>query len=309
MEGFMNLKHLKQFLELSYFMRTAENPSMNQFAIKTGIPHAQVSRMVIELEKELGYQLLIRDKTTAIKLTKKGEILVKRIPFIFKEIDLTQTLLNSDQDLEKGYYDIYTTTYLADYWISPRLSEFKIKFPRITLNLFVREDNPSPEEKKTMLTVSAHSENTEDYNQIHLRDFHIGLWASEKYIKRNGKPEHVADLSRHVIICFERKWLGHSYPTMNWYMNNTDFALNPNNVIIIKSSVGIMKAAQEGLGIFSLSEESIRTLEGMKFERILPQLEGPVVPMCFSYPKAWEGHISIQRITEFLKDIFKKEYI
>ena len=123
-------------------MRTSENPSMNQFAIKTGIPHAQVSRMVMELEKDLGYQLLIRDKTTAIKFTKKGEILVKRIPFIFKEIDLTQTLLNSDEELEKGYYDIYTTTYLADYWIAPRLSEFKIKFPRITLNLFVREDNP-----------------------------------------------------------------------------------------------------------------------------------------------------------------------
>ncbi len=305
----MNLKHLKQFWELSQFIGTTENPSMNQFAIKVGIPHVQVSRMVMELEKDLGFQLLIRDKTTAIKLTKKGMSIVKRIPFVFKEIDLLQVLLNTDEELERGSFDLYTTTYLTDYWIAPKLAEFKRKFPRITLNLFVREDAPSSHEKNTMLAISAYSRDNDDYEQVHLRDFHIGLWASEEYIKRNGKPEHVSDLSRHVIICFERKWPEHAYPTMNWYMNNTDFALNPDNVIVIRSSVGIMKAAQEGLGIFSLSEESIRTLEGMKFERILPQLEGPAVSMCFSYPKAWKDHISIQRITEFLKDAFKKEYI
>jgi DNA-binding transcriptional LysR family regulator len=305
----MNLKHLKQFLELSQFIEGSENPSMNQFAIKVGIPHAQVSRMVMELEKDLGYQLLIRDKTTAIKLTKKGETLVKRIPFLFKEIELTHALLQADEELEKGSFDLYTTTYLVDYWIAPRLAEFKRKCPRITLNLFVREDMPSPEEKKTSLTISAYSEEVENYEQFHLRDFHIGLWASEDYLKRNGRPEHVADLSRHVIICFERKWPEHAYPTMNWYMNNTDFALSPDNVIVIKSSVGIMKAAQAGLGIFSLSEEGVKTMGDMKFERILPQLEGPVVSMHFSYPTAWKNHVSIQRISEFLKDVFEKAYI
>jgi len=297
----MNLKYLKQFLQLSEF------PSMSQYALKAGVTHAQVSRMVIELEKEFGFQLLVRDKTQGIlKLTKKGETLVKRIPFIFREIDNMQALLKSDQDLDRGVFDLYTTGYLVDYWIAPSLAKFKKDNPLITLNLFGREEMLSPEEKKTMLTVSARTKENEDYEQILLRDFHIGLWASEEYIKRNGKPEHVADLARHVLICFERKWPERSYPTMNWYMNNTDFMLNPSNVIIIKSSVGIMKAAQSGLGIFSLAEESIKTM-GMKFERILPHLEGPVVPMCFSYPTAWKDHVSIHRIREFLFNTFKKE--
>ncbi|MBY0281278.1 MAG: LysR family transcriptional regulator [Alphaproteobacteria bacterium] len=297
----MNLKYLKQFLQLSEF------PSMSQYALKVGVTHAQVSRMVIELEKEFGFQLLVRDKTQGIlKLTKKGETLVKRIPFIFREIDNMQALLKSDQDLERGLFDLHTTGYLVDYWIAPNLAKFKKDNPLITLNLFGREETLAPEEKKTMLTVSARTKEDDDYEQIPLRDFHIGLWASEDYIKRNGKPEHVADLARHVLICFERKWPERSYPTMNWYMNNTDFMLTPSNVIIIRSSVGIMKAAQAGLGIFSLAEENIKTM-GMKFERILPHLEGPVVPMCFSYPTAWKDHVSIHKIREFLFNTFKKE--
>ena len=85
----MNLKYLKQFLQLSEF------PSMSQYALKAGVTHAQVSRMVIELEKEFGFQLLLRDKTQGIlKLTKKGETLVRRIPFIFREIENMQALLS-----------------------------------------------------------------------------------------------------------------------------------------------------------------------------------------------------------------------
>jgi DNA-binding transcriptional LysR family regulator len=296
----MNLKYLKQFFELSEYV------SMNQYAAQNNITHAQVSRMVMELEKEFGYQLLIRDKSQSnLKLTKKGEVLVKRIPFIFKEIENMRSLLDHDEELERGNFDLITTTYLVDYWISPWLIDLKKKYPYLTLNLLCREDAPSAEEKKTQFTISPFTQDNDDIIQVKLRDFHIGLWASKKYIQRYGYPEHIADLSRHILICFERNWPDRAYPTMNWYVNNTNFVLKPENVIVIKSSVGIMKAAQEGLGIFSLSEESIRTMN-MSFERILPNFEGPIVPMCFSYPKAWQGHKSVKIIETFLLNIFKK---
>lgn len=296
----MNLKYLKQFLNLANYS------SMNQYASQNNITHAQVSRMVMELEKEFGYQLLIRDKSqSSLKLTKKGEILIKRTPFIFREIENMVSLLSHDEALENGNFDLITTTYLVDYWISPHLAKLKTKYPYLTLNLMCREDSPSEEEKKTQFTVSPHIKENNDIVQVHLRDFHIGLWASKKYIKRYGYPEHVADLSRHILICFERNWPDRSYPTMNWYMNNTNFMLRPENVIVIKSSVGIMQAAQEGLGIFSLSEESIQTIN-MSFERILPNFEGPIVPMCFSYPSAWKNHKSIKIVEDFLVNIFNK---
>ncbi len=301
----MNLKYLKQFLELCRFIETSKSPSMSQFANKVGITHTQVSRIVMELEKEFGFQLLYRDKSqTALKLTKKGEKLAKKIPVIFREIDSMYDLLKADEDLERGAFDLYTTTFLMDYWIAPRLAEFKRKHPRITLNLFGRDDSYfSTEEKKTMLTISAMTEENEDYQQIHLQDYHIGLWASSDYIKRNGRPEHPADLARHRIISFQRIWPDDAYPSLNWYMHNPDFSLNPDNFIIIRSSIGIMKAAEAGLGIFSLSEESIGMM-GLKFERILPDQPGPVVPMCFSYPTIWKDFISILRIKEFLMKAF-----
>jgi DNA-binding transcriptional LysR family regulator len=287
-------------------LELAKYASMNKYAEQNDVTHAQVSNMVRELEREFCYQLLIRDKSqSTLKLTKKGEIFVKRIPFVFREIDHMRSLLDYDEELESGIFDLYTTTYLVDYLLSPSLIQLKKAHPRLTLNLFCREDVPSEEEKKTQLTISPQTPENDEFVQVHLRDFHIGLWASEEYIKKNGRPEHITDLSRHMLICFERNWADRAYPTMNWYMSNTNFIQRSENVIVIKSSVGIMKAAQEGLGIFSLSQELIKTMD-MKFERILPQIEGPVVPMCFSYPQAWKNHNSITVLQEFLMEIFKK---
>lgn len=299
----MNLKYLQQFLELS------NHSSMSQYAVHAGVTHAQVSRMVQELEKEFGHQLLIRDKSKSnIEFTKKGQALLERIPFIFKEIDNMRAFIESDRELEKGIFDLFTTTYLIDYWISPELYKFKNESPHIILNLFNREDASSHEEKKTLITISPRTEGNDEVAQTHLRDFHIGLWASPEYIKRYGRPTDINDLTRHILLCFERKWPDRPYPTLNWYMNNIDFALRPENVIIIRSSIGIMKAAEAGLGIFSLSEESVKSF-GFKFERILPDFKGPVVPMCLSYPKSWKGHKSIQKIEEFLVKTFKEKFL
>lgn len=302
----MNLKYLKQFLELSQYN------SMYQYALANNVTHGQVSRMVAELEKEFKYQLIIRDKShSKVQLTDKGEILVKRIPYIFNEIENTRSLIKYDEQFEGGIFDLITTTYLVDYWISPHLIKLKKEYPNLTLNLFCNEEILSEEEilsreeKRFQFTISPKTVNDDGIIQVKLKDFHIGLWASKSYIKRYGMPEHVEDLSRHTILCFERNWTDRAYPTMNWYMKNTHIKLQPENIIVIKSSVGIMKAAQEGLGIFSLSQENIQTM-GMNFERILPDLEGPVVSMCFSYHQTWKNYKSVKIIEAFLKEIFKK---
>ena len=295
----LNLKYLQQFVELS------KSTSMNQYAAKINGTHAQVSKLVMTLEKEFGHKLILRDKKRAtIELTDKGQVLLKRIPYLFNEISLMRAIINTDEELEIGNFDLYTTLHLIDYWIAPKLNIFSEDNPHITLNLFGREDTPTHDEKRTLLTVSPKTEGDDTIEQVLLKNYHIGLWASKGYLEKYGRPSNVVDLAHHKIICFERNWNKRAYPTMNWYMNNTDIQLKHEDVHIIRSSVGVMKAAEGGMGIFSLSEESIEIL-GMSFERVLPDLEGPVVPMCFSYPKAWKNHKSLQIIKNFLIELFK----
>jgi DNA-binding transcriptional LysR family regulator len=297
----MNLKYLAQFLELSKYK------NMSQYAVEAKVTHAQVSRMVSELEKELNCPLLIRSRSRSdIALTRQGKTLVKRIPFVFNELEHMEKSIHMDESLERGVFDIYTTHYLLDYFIAPKLAEFKNKCPDITLNFFGREDSPTIEERKTLLCISPFIEGGQSIQQTHLGDFHIGLWANSTYLDRYGRPKNISDLSRHTILCFERNWGASHYPTINWYMNNSGLSLNPENVIIIKSSVGIMRAASKSLGIFSLSEEGTRDL-GFKFERVLPDLEGPTVKICFSYPDSWKEHASLKKINEFLKSVFTEK--
>ncbi len=200
--GPMNLKYLAQFLELS------KHKSMNQYAAAAKVTHAQVSRMVSELEKELNCPLLIRSRSRAeIALTRQGRVLIKRIPFVFNELKHLEKSVHIDEALERGVFDIFTTHYLLDYFIAPKLAEFKNQCPHITLNVFGREDSPTLEERKTLLCISPYIENNHDIEQTYLGDFHIGLWADKKYLDRYGRPESMSDLSRHTVICFERNWI------------------------------------------------------------------------------------------------------
>jgi DNA-binding transcriptional LysR family regulator len=295
----MNLKYLLQFYELSH------HETMSSYAKYAGVTAPQVTRMVAELEREFNAPLLIRKKNRAIiEFTEKGQLLLARIPIILNEVNNAKSLVQLNPEKDAGKFNLYTTHFLIDYLLSPNLINLKGAMPEISLNLYGLE-KPLPEkDKKYNLSISPYVENLNGITQVELMDFHVGLWASESYIKHFGKPKHPSDLKRHYFLCFEEKWSELSYPTVNWYLENSFFEMNDRNAQVIRSSLGIMQAAKTGLGIFSISKELIR-LFGTEFVPILPELKGPVVKMCFTYPNEWANYKSIQSIESFLLNTFR----
>ncbi|MBM3610486.1 MAG: LysR family transcriptional regulator [Alphaproteobacteria bacterium] len=299
----MNLRYLLQFYELSH------HETMSSYAKAVGVTAPQVTRMVSELEKEFNAPLLIRKKNRAIiEFTEKGKLLLSRIPIILSEIKNTKDLVQLNPNEDSGKFNLYTTHFLIDYLLSPHLIRLKEKVPGITLDLYGLETPLSEKDKKYNLSISPYVPNLAGITQVDLMTFHIGLWASEDYIRRCGEPKHPSDLKGHNFLCFEEKWPELSYPTVNWYLENSFFEVREANVQVIRSSVGIMQAAKSGLGIFSVSKESLNLFD-MKFVPILPNLKGPVVRMCFTYPNEWKDYKSIKSIEEFLVSLFKTRMI
>lgn len=198
---------------------------------------------------------------------------------------------------------------IIDFWLCPDYPKFISENPKTILNFYGEEKGLSPELKKNCLTISPFDPRCSDeIEQEKLGDFNVKLWASKSYLKTWGTPKSVKDLESHLILCQEKEWPKNPYPTINWYRDQYGDQITKENTIIIRSSLGIIHAAQKGLGIFSLSEESLTHL-GYLFEPVLPEIKGPTVDMRFTYPAKWKEYKSLKLIRKFIHNLFSRHFL
>lgn len=293
----VNLKYLKQFQELSRYN------SMKRYAIESGYTHAQVSRMVAELEKTFGYKLMIRERSKGLQdLTTRGKKLLEQIPRIFDEIKTAQRLLETDEFTPQGRYEILTTSFFIDDWICPKLAEFKKKYPEITLNLIANERTVTHEMKKTMMIISPFTEPQPNIVQTPLVNLNVSLWGSQKYLKNFGTPKTVEDLSKHQFILYEENY---PWPSADWLQSM--YGVKSEKITFIRSVRGMLSAAKEGLGLLFISSAAINALAPNGFIKLLPEeVKFKPIELVFSYPDFWKNYKGVQVIENFFVETFKE---
>lgn len=272
----MEYEYLKNFYELVLA------GSVRKLSEIKDLPVGKVSRQLSVLERDLGATLLERKQGVAgLKLTRQGKILFDALPNIIGAIDNVKMMMDSDPNLNKGELILYTTTSLIEDWLVPMLPDFFETYPSIQLNL-MSHDTLLPEEMmKRVVSIIPKCEETEGIVQVPLLDFHVGLWASHEYLDRYGRPKSMSDLTRHRLIVYAKELDKMTYPNVNWHLRSLQ--IKSEELLFIHSTSARIKAALKGLGIISLSEEAILA-SGNILERVLPDLEGPTVTMCLTYP-------------------------
>jgi len=294
----MEMDYLKIFYELSLA------GSVRKLSEIKGVPAGKISRQLISLERELGHTLLERKQGIAgIKLTPQGKILFEALPGILGAFDNVKTMMSSDPNLNQGEITIHTTSSLIEDWIVPMLSSFFETHPSVHLNLISHDNLLSEEAKARLISISPQGEEIENVIQVPLLNFHVGLWASSTYIERFGCPKVQTDLKRHRLLVFAKDFDKMTYPNINWHLKNLD--IKREDLICINSSSALIKAARQGVGIISLSSEAIQA-SGYTLVRILPDLQGPTVTICLTYPSYFKQNKIIKCVEEFFKDNFSR---
>jgi DNA-binding transcriptional LysR family regulator len=293
----MDFDYLRNFYELVLA------GSVRKLSEIKNIPIGTISRQLSTLERSLGHTLLERKQGIAgLKLTREGKVLFDALPGILGAFDSTKMMMESNPELNKGEITIYTTTSLIEDWLVPMLPNFFESYPSIHLNL-MSHDSLLPEEMRSrVISIIPKGEKTENIVQVPLHDFHVGLWASSAYLERYGCPKNQADLVRHRLLVFAKDFDKMTYPNINWHLKNLD--IKREDLLCINSSSALIKAAQSGIGIISLSAEAVQA-SGYSLERVLPDLQGPTVTMCLTYPSYLKQNNIINNVEEFLKKNFK----
>ncbi|MBN9342891.1 MAG: LysR family transcriptional regulator [Holosporales bacterium] len=293
----MDLEQLRIFYDLVFTESFRKLSASNKLSV------AKISRELSALETELGYRLIERKPGYSnMSLTRQGKVLFEALPQVFGIFDNLKQVMNTDPELNSGNITIHTTNSLIENWIVFMIPKLQETYPNIQLNLIANNNLLTRDLKENVISISpASDEKNKNFFQVPLLNFHVGLWASKKYLDQYGRPTSLSDLQKHKVMLFTKELDQMTYPNLNWYLKDSNVMIP--NQMCINSTLGLLKAAHHGLGIISLSEENIR-VAGYQLERVLPEINGPTVPMCLTYPTYWKDNSIIENLATFFKTQF-----
>ena len=125
----MNLNHLNCFFEI------AKSKSFTLAAKKLKVSQPAVSRMLLQLEENLGKKLIERNKKT-FHLTFEGELLFEATQKIFSEVNELKEKLNLNEKVFSGPWTLGVSDNLAIHLLPNEIAKFKVSYPKLKVSVF-----------------------------------------------------------------------------------------------------------------------------------------------------------------------------
>lgn len=124
--------------QLRYFQVVARLDHMTRAAEILHVAQPSLSRSIAQLEQEIGVPLFERTGRR-IRLNQYGEILLKRVEFIFEDLERTRREIT---DLH-GRLVALSVSHSSGFYLLPRLlSSFRVRYPEIRFQIDTYQDTP-----------------------------------------------------------------------------------------------------------------------------------------------------------------------
>ena len=271
---------MKDIFALRLYTRVARLGNFSAAARECGLSQSQASRIVADLEADLGARLLTRS-TRAVVPTEAGAEFLARVESILGALDEAEHSVRGGGDL-RGLLRMSTPTSFGIRTVIPRLAAFTAMHPNLRIH-FLLEDRRQDliREAVDVAIRLGRLVDSSATAKLIARIPRI-IVAAPKYLERAGSPATPADLTKHRIIggsaaavpsawAFER---GSEQVTVD---------LQPH--LSTNENEGAIAAAAAGLGITSTSEWACRReLEAGSLVRLFTDWKTADIPVHAYFP-------------------------
>lgn len=248
--------------EISVFVQVLEAGSFAAAARAMGMPKATVSAKVAALEQRLGITLIQRT-TRSLRATPAGELYYERCRRGLAEIEAAEALLQDEAENPVGVLRITAPVGIGDALLPALLGGFIERYPAVKSELILtnRELDLVAEGIDIAIRVGPMRDST--YVARRFIEGGGSFYASDAYLRRNGTPDRLGDLTSHRIIGF-----GNKIPRMTHDEVPIDVSVDP----AIRCDDFFLTRAliESGLGIGYLPDLMVRgRRSGVR--RVIPQ--------------------------------------
>ena len=187
------------FDDIALFVHIVEEQGLAAAAKKMDVPAATVTRRLKRLEATMGSQLIHRS-ARQFSLTPEGESCYQAYADLVAQFELTAQQLSKELHALSGPLKVLAPTNISIGILQPMWSGFIKQYPQITLELKLSNqlENMLPSGADLALRIGPQESSL--LYQKRLGSLKTVLVATPEYLKANGSPQSLDELSAHRLI-------------------------------------------------------------------------------------------------------------
>ncbi len=267
---------MDQLRALRAFVRVVDEGSFAQAARVLDLAPAGVTRLVADLEQQLGARLLHRT-TRKLSLTPTGEQYLERARAILGDLDEADALVRDQGRQPDGVLRISGPLPFMTLQLAPRLPLFHVRWPGIVLEVDSTLPLAVPDERADLTLLLSDPRGLDgDFVARRLARAEVLLCATPDYLRQLGRPTTPSELLRHRVLVPSTALSGSGWTLQR--RGSTECFEIPGSLaerapVTLRSASAafLLEAARAGLGIATtLSFQVAEELRAGRLERVLP---------------------------------------
>jgi DNA-binding transcriptional LysR family regulator len=296
---------MDKFAAISAFTAVVEESGFAAAARTLGTSRSQVNKAVINLEDDLGVQLLQRT-TRRVSPTPSGQAFYEKCRAILDDLSEAERSLKDTSDRPAGTLKINAPLSFGVTHFGPALIDFMKHYPEITTELELSDRFVDPVEDGYDITVRIGASDPIpsliDHEIVEMKRV---LCAAPSFLKQHGAPQEPDDLTNLPCLHYGNLATGNSWPLIR---GETQKSVRISGTLCSNNGDILCRGAVAGLGIALLPTFIVgRELQAGRLVTLLPEWKPTTLQLCLLYPPNRHLAARVRLLVEFIYERFGGE--
>jgi len=298
---------MDQLKAMEIFVEVARQRSFSAAGKQLGMSRALVSKLIIQLEAELGTRLLHRS-TREVSLTESGRAYLEPCSQSVEQAKLARLAITQSASELAGGLRVQAPSSFGSEWLADAMARFALMHPKLQATLHVDDNLLDP--FKHGFDLSIRVGGIPDSHGLQMRTLAPCrgiLCASPAYLAQHGTPSHPTQLQQHRCLHFSHLTQGANWRFEQILEGKTE-QLTVDIIPSFSSNNGrvLHQAALRGAGIvYNTTFLSWRDLLDGKLVPVLSDWQLPLNNLTALYPSTRKVAPKIRALIDFLVDQYQ----
>jgi DNA-binding transcriptional LysR family regulator len=195
---------------LRAFVKVVQHGGLSAAARDLRLSRSAVSKYLIDLETELGVQLLVRTTRNASP-TENGLAYYERVVAILSEIDEADAAVSSLQAEPRGVLRVNAPMSFGTLHLGTAIADFMEKYPDLKIQLVLSDELIDPVREGFDVTLRIADLSSSSLIARKILPAPRVICASPSYLQRRGTPQHPDELREHECLTYGHLATGHQW--------------------------------------------------------------------------------------------------
>ena len=279
------------------FTKVVQHGSFSAAARELRLSRSAVSKYVIDLERELGVQLLVRT-TRRVAATENGQGYYERCLAILADLEEADLAVTRAQAAPRGILRVNAPMSFGTLHLGRAIADLMEQYPELRVALVLSDEFVDPVQEGFDVTLRIGDLPSSSLIARKLAPALRVMCAAPAYLAQHGTPQHPDELRDHQCLTY-----GYLATGVQWKLTGPDgdHWINVPWTLCADNAEVLRDAAVQGRGIALLPTFIAGAdLQTGRLRTILPDYKAPEISLYAVYPQTRHLSVKVRVFVDFL---------